>query len=98
MFLMFISLYVVLRAGRGQFGNLEGISIAYFTLCSTQSGLLAIWDFGGSFLCLSHFMLSSEQTACNLGFWHEFLMCISLYQVLSAGRGQFGILEGVSIA
>ena len=46
---MSISLYVVLRAGRGHFGNLEGVSIAYFTLCSTQSGLRAIWDFGGSF-------------------------------------------------
>ena len=33
---MFISLYVVLRAGRGQFGNLEGVSIAYFTLYSTR--------------------------------------------------------------
>ena len=46
---MFISLYVVLRAGRGQFGNLEGVSIAYFTLCSTQSGPCAIWDFGACF-------------------------------------------------
>ena len=32
---MSISLYVVLRAGRGQFGNLEGVSIAYFTLYSS---------------------------------------------------------------
>ena len=46
---MSITLYVVLRAGRGQFGNLEGVSIDYFTLCSTQSGLRPIWNFGGSF-------------------------------------------------
>ena len=34
----------------------------------------------------------------NLGFWQEFLMSISLYEVLKAGRGQFGILKGVSFA
>ena len=46
---MFISLYVVLRADRGKFGNLDGVSIAYLPLCSPQSGPRAIWDFGGSF-------------------------------------------------
>ena len=88
----------LLSIQRGQFGILEGVPSAYLTLRSPRSGPRAIWDFGGSFLCLSHFMLSSEQTARNLGFWQEFLMCISLFEVLSAGRGQFGILEGVSIA
>ena len=68
---MFISLYVVLRAGRGKFGNLDGVCIAYLTLCSPR-------------------------TACNLGFWREFLMFISFYVVLGADRSQFGILAGFS--
>ena len=64
----------LLSIPRGQFGILEGVPSAYLTLRSPRSGPRAIWDFGGSFLCLSHFMLSSEQTARNLGFWQEFLM------------------------
>ena len=35
---MSISLYEVLKAGRGQFGILEGVSFAYLTLCSPRSG------------------------------------------------------------
>ena len=44
-----ISFYVVLRAGRAQFGIFAGFSRVFFTLCSTRSGPCAIWDFWRSF-------------------------------------------------
>ena len=54
------------------------ISIAYLTLCIPLSGQGAIYDFGGGFYCLSHFMQSLERTTFNLGFWRESVMSILL--------------------
>ena len=36
------------------------------------------------------------RAACNLGFWHEFLLPIPLYVFLGVDREQFWIVLGVS--
>ena len=88
-FLMSISLYVVFGAGRAQFGILGGVSIAYLTLCISQSGprmiLAGVSNAYPTFCCLctqsgpsviwdfGGVMLSSERAAPILGFWRKFL-------------------------
>ena len=48
-FLVTISLYVVLEAGRAQFGILAGVSIAFPILCSLRRRPWTLWDFVGGF-------------------------------------------------
>ena len=48
---------------------LAGVSIAYLTLCSPRSGPRAIWDFSGSFYCLSHFITLCSPRSGRRAIW-----------------------------
>ena len=94
-----IPFYVVLRAGRAQFGILAEVSFAYLTLCIHWRGPHTIWDFGRSFYYLAISLYFVLRVGCaQFGILEGLLVTISLYVVLDrsgAGCAQFRILEAV---